>query len=72
MDYNFEATSVRFEPCEQRQCVNVTVIDDEELEYTETFTIGLEKPLISSNSFVLSPRVKVVNITDNDLGTILC
>ena len=72
VDYNFEATSVRFGACEQRQCVNVTIIDDEELEYTETFSIRLEKPLISSNSFVLSPRVKVVDITDNDLGTILC
>ena len=69
VDYNSEATSVRFGACERTQCVNLTIIDDEELEDTEIFTIGLEKPLISTNSFVLSPRIKVVNITDNDLGT---
>ena len=52
--------------------MNVTIIDDEELEDTETFTIGLEKPLRFRNMLELSPSVKVVNITDNDLGIFMC
>ena len=71
VDYNFEATPVRFGACERRKCVNVKIIDDDEPEYTETFTIYLEKSLASTDTFVLSSSVKVINITDNDQGTIL-
>ena len=72
MDYNFEPTGLRFGACERKQCVNVTIIDDEELEYTETFTIGLEKPHRFGNELELSSSIKVINITDNDLGIFMC
>ena len=49
-----------------KDCVNVSITDDLELEMDESFNISLEKSQGLSNKFVLAPGHREVIIIDND------
>ena len=49
-----------------KDCIDVSITDDLELEMVESFNISLEKSPGLSNKFVLAPGHKEVIIIDND------
>lgn len=49
-----------------RQCFNVTIIDDGELEDTEMFSLNLTLAGDPSVPVTISPDISVVEISDND------
>ena len=67
-DYNALAIPcvLRFGRCEKKKCVNVTIINDEMLEETESFNISLEGGRGVSSRFVFSPQEVSITITDED------
>ena len=58
--------SLRFRGCGLKDCVNVSITDDLELEMVESFNISLEKSQGLSNKFLLAPGQREVTIIDND------
>ena len=52
--------------CSSKDCVNVSITDDLELEMVESFNINLEKSQGLSNKFLLAPGHREVIIIDND------
>ena len=51
----------------RRQCVNVTITDDDVREDAETFTVTLEKPVNGSlPKILIRPAMVTVTILDND------
>ena len=57
---------LRFGRCEKKNCVNVTIINDNRLEETESFNISLEGRRGLSSRFVFDPQEMSVTITDED------
>ena len=59
---------VRFtsDPSTHRQCFNVSIIDDEIIEDTESFALNLTLAGGSTNAVVIAPHISVVEITDED------
>lgn len=57
--------AVMLPPGSTRMCVDLTIIDDDEVEETETFLISLDSSDV--NVIVIPPSQAIVNILDNDL-----
>ena len=57
---------LRFGRCEKNKCVNVTIINDNKLEETESFNVSLERGHEVSTGFVFDPQEVSVTITDED------
>ena len=55
-----------FEACDKRHCVNVTIVNDDILEMTESFSVTLERTLGLDDRITLRPVDGVVEITDDD------
>ena len=66
MDYGSVDTTLTFAPCQRRSCVNVSIMDDDVLEFTESFSITLERTLGLDDRIDLDPVDGEVEITDND------
>ena len=66
MDYVDFHTTLTFAPCQMRSCVNVSIVDDDVLELTESFSITLERTLGLDDRIDLDPFDGEVEITDND------
>ena len=54
------------DPSTHRQCFNVTIIDDDNLEDTERFSFNLTLVGDSTVPVNVIPDVSTVEITDND------
>ena len=66
MDYSSAInTIVQFNECEQRSCINITIVDDEVPENTEYFNLNLERNGLHER-IQLDLVDGVVQITDND------
>ena len=67
-DYSVLAnpTSLRFGACEPRSCVTVQIINDGELEETESFHVSLEADHGVSSRPILDPQQAAIYITDED------
>ena len=66
MDYSSTInTIVQFNECEQRSCINITIVDDEVLENIEYFNLTLERNGLHER-IQLDPVDGIVEITDND------
>ena len=66
------STLVTFTNGQTRQCFNVTIVDDTEVELTEDFFASLtlipaSVTTINSSRITVAPAQATVNITDNDL-----
>ena len=66
MDYIGLSTILSFPACETKQCVDVTIVDDEVLEKVESFDVTLEKTPGLDTRITLNPVDGVVEIIDED------
>ena len=71
MDYSPVATRLRFNRCARRECVVVSIIDDINLENSETFHMTLVRTPGLAFNITLHPVNGVVEISDNDGNTVL-
>ena len=55
-----------FDACDRRECVNVTIVDDIQLEPVENLTYHLTRTLGLDPSITLNPVDGVIEIVDND------
>ena len=60
------STVLRFDAYTTRQCLNIQIINDEMLEYSEAFVVSLEKSIGLSNKFNLEQTELIIAITDDD------
>ena len=58
------STVLMFAACDTRQCENITIVDDETLELTETFTVTLDRTPALDTRITLSPVDGDINILD--------
>ena len=65
-DYEAISTFVRFNACETRSCVNVTIVDDLELEPDENFFHTLEMTPGLDSRIELNPTRGEIEIFDDD------
>ena len=63
MDYSFSAVKLIFSGSMMRQCVNITIIDDDLCERSESFFVQLAA---FDPNIVLAPNQATSNIADND------
>ena len=68
MDYIGMSTTLSFPACGRKQCVDVTIVDDEAEETIESFDVTLERPPGLDMRISLDPVDGVIYITDNDKG----
>ena len=61
-DFQSVSTTLFFSGCDNRSCANVSIVLDNLIEETETFTITLERPLGLDARITLNPVNGVVNI----------
>ena len=66
MDYVGLSTILSFPKCGAKQCVNVTIVDDDVLENVESFHVTLERTPGLDMRITLYPVDGVVEITDDD------
>ena len=67
MDYvALQRHRLRYPACAKIDCVNITIINDERLELSETFNVTLEKSQGPSNKFVLNLIQGQITIVDDD------
>ena len=66
MDYGALCTILAFAACETRQCVNMTIVDDFEVEPNEDFLYTLERAPGLNFYIRLNPVEGEVIIFDND------
>ena len=55
-----------FGACDKRNCVNLTITNDELLEETEIFEVTLERTLNLDSRIILEPVTTEINIIDDD------
>ena len=67
MDYGELSTILSFPTCGTRQCVNVSIVDDDVLENVESFHVTLERtPGPNGWRITLDPMDGVIEIRDDD------
>ena len=66
MDYGETMTLWMFKACETRQCINVTIEDDNVSELTEFFSGNLLRTDGLDERITLHPNTTSIEITDND------
>ena len=66
MDYIELSTILSFPTCGTRQCVNVTIVDDDVLENVESFDVTLERTPGLDMRITLDPVDGVIEIRDDD------
>ena len=66
MDYGELSTFLSFPTCGTRQCVNVTVVNDDVLENVESFDVTLERTPGLDMRITLDPVDGVIEIRDDD------
>ena len=68
MDYIGLSTILSFLACETKQCVDVTIVDDEVSEGDESFDVTLERTPGLNMRITLDPVDGIIRIIDNDKG----
>ena len=65
-DYGSISETLTFVECDRRQCMDVSIIDDEELENTESFSVLLTETPGLDVRITLDPVEAEIEIIDND------
>ena len=65
MDYGSVTTTLPFAACEDMSCQNISIVDDEVLENTESFFATLERNGLDSR-ITLNPTRAEIEILDDD------
>ena len=66
MDYTAVSVILMFAECETRRCANISIVDDQTLEMTESFDISLNRTADLDNRITLNPAEGTIRIIDND------
>ena len=53
-----------FDSCQRSHCVDIAIVDDTEIEDSETFTVSLARQ--NGNDITVEPSVGQIEILDND------
>ena len=64
MDYRPQSATLTFRKCDRRSCVNISVVDDSELERGDSFNVTLERTIGLDKKITLNPVVGGIEITD--------
>ena len=64
MDYGTVSTILRFAACQKRQCVDITIQNDEMSEQLESFFVSLERTNDLDSRITLDPVDGEIVITD--------
>ena len=70
MDYGELSTILSFPTCGTRQCVNVTIVNDDVLESVESFDVTLERTPGLNMGITLDPVNGMISIIDDGEGNI--
>ena len=64
-DIDFTTTTIEllFQPMSTRVCGTISILEDPQLEDSETFSVELNT---TDQAVVLNPSMAIVSITDND------
>lgn len=62
----FKDKHLHFVKCEKRQCVNVSILDDEEVEYLEIWDVTLKRTPDMDSRIKLDQVNGKIQISDND------
>lgn len=65
-DYSLSLNVVRFGMCQRELCLGVPIINNDFIEYTENFTVHLEKSHGLGNEITVNPSAAIISITDDD------
>ena len=68
MDYMGRSTILSFPACGTKQCVDVTIVDDDVSEGDESFNVTLERTPGLNMRITLNPVDGIINIIENDKG----
>ena len=71
MDYIPPNNTFSYSSCSKRDCFNITILDDMELEAVESFIVSLTPDGRMRNSIVFSQRTIEISILDTDGELIL-
>ena len=66
MDYGSLDVILQFDSCDTRECMNVTVVDDIQVEPVENLTYHLTRTPGLDSSIQLDPVNGEIEIVDND------
>ena len=55
-----------FKPCDRRRCVNITILDDTQVEIDEIFYVNLERTIGLDRVIRLDPIEGIIQIEEND------
>ena len=65
-DYGTVDVVLSFGACERRRCTNVSIVDDAQLEETESLSVTLTRINQLDDRITLNPMDANIIITDND------
>ena len=71
-DYGAVSAILRFAPCEINRCVNITIVDDSEIESDEAFNITLERTPSLNGAIMLDAVDGMIGVSDDDDGRLDC
>ena len=55
-----------FQSCQRRLCVDIAIVDDEEVEDTEWFSVSLLRQSGTDTGITIEPAAGQINILDHD------
>ena len=71
MDYTAVSTTLEFAACASRECVNITIENDQIPELTESFFVDLEETPGLDDRITLDPVLGEIDITDMNSESVL-
>ena len=66
LDYVPVEHNMRFEPCTKQSCVEISILDDDQVEIDEVFNIILERTPELDKKIKLDPVDGQIQIMEND------
>ena len=66
MDYGNISTILMFDSCDKKSCVNISIVDDDVIEDTESFSVLLAETPGLDVRITLDPVEAEIEIIDND------
>ena len=65
-DYIPVERTLTFKACDRRHCVNITILNDTQVENDEIFHVNLERTIGLNRTIKLDPIEGIIQIEEND------